>query len=87
MPYFTRMNAIGITYEIDSIDDDSTRIMHGKKSIVVNHNWSRINQAWYDWQQGGQFIQTAFSFLTSDEREFLLSGITKDEWDSAFEED
>ncbi len=30
-------------------------------------------------------IQEAMPHLTSDEREFLLSGITKDEWDELLE--
>jgi hypothetical protein len=29
-------------------------------------------------------IQDAMPNLTSDEREFIVSGITKDEWDSVF---
>jgi len=31
--------------------------------------------------QGGEYIQKVFPNLTSDEREFLISGITKSEWD------
>ena len=32
----------------------------------------------------GQMIQEAFPTLTADEREFILTGITGDEWDEAF---
>ena len=32
----------------------------------------------------GQLIQDAFPALTADEREFILTGITGDEWDEAF---
>ena len=35
----------------------------------------------------GMLIQDAMPNLTSDEREFIVSGITKDEWDNLMEED
>lgn len=34
--------------------------------------------------QSGVLIQRAMPNLTPDEREFLMSGITKDEWDNYF---
>lgn len=36
---------------------------------------------------GGALIQNAFPFLTPDQREFLMTGITPDEWDDLFSED
>ncbi len=37
------------------------------------------------WDNGrGPFIQRVFPNLTADEREFLLTGMTKEEWDEAF---
>lgn len=33
------------------------------------------------------FIQDAMPHLSEDDREFILSGITKEEWDSMFNED
>ena len=35
----------------------------------------------------GLLIQEAMPNLTSDEREFIVSGITKDEWDNVFGDD
>lgn len=35
----------------------------------------------------GALIQDAFPTLTPDEREFLLTGMTADEWDELFSED
>ena len=32
----------------------------------------------------GALIQNAFDFLTPDEREFLMTGITPEEWDKMF---
>lgn len=39
-----------------------------------------------EWQ-GGKLIQNVFPNLSMDEREFLMSGITKSEWDGAFGEE
>lgn len=36
--------------------------------------------------RNGALIQVAFPDLTADQREFILTGITKDEWDTLFEE-
>ena len=36
--------------------------------------------------KNGALIQVAFPNLTADQREFILTGITKDEWDMLFEE-
>lgn len=39
------------------------------------------------WVQSGTVIQDAFPALSPDEREFLLSGCTPDEWDELFSEE
>lgn len=39
------------------------------------------------WQESGQMIQQFFPQLTDDEREFILSGMTPEEWEEAFPED
>ena len=31
--------------------------------------------------KGGELIQNVFPFLSSSEREFLMTGVTPDEWD------
>jgi hypothetical protein len=36
-----------------------------------------------EWEKGA-LIQDAMSNLTDDEREFILSGITPDQWDQVF---
>ena len=41
----------------------------------------------YDWYYSDKPIQQSLPDLTPDEREFILSGITPDEWDSIFRED
>jgi hypothetical protein len=39
-----------------------------------------------DWEAGG-LIQEVFPHLTDDEREFIMTGITPEEWKEAFGED
>jgi hypothetical protein len=34
--------------------------------------------------QNGELVQHVFPHLTADQREFLMTGITSDEWDAAF---
>lgn len=37
--------------------------------------------------RSGSLIQDAFPHLTPDQREFLMTGITQEEWDETFKED
>ncbi len=44
---------------------------------------------WHNWKEAREkghapFIQDAFPELSADDREFLLTGITPEEWDRAF---
>lgn len=39
------------------------------------------------WHVHGVHIQDAMPNLTAEEREFLMTGITKEEWDAEFGED
>lgn len=39
------------------------------------------------WKTSGIMIQEAFPDLTPDQREFLLSGSTPEEWDELFKEE
>ena len=43
-----------------------------------------VTQEQVDAWRGGVLIQRAMPELTPDEREFIMSGITKDEWDTVF---
>ena len=42
------------------------------------------NSDMLDWLSGGKLIQEAFPYLTPDGREFILTGITPEEWDAIF---
>ena len=40
-----------------------------------------INEKDYDSWLKGELIQNAFPYLSADDREFIMTGITKEEWD------
>ena len=37
------------------------------------------------WSIGSDLIQNLAPYLSEDEREFIMTGVTKEEWDSNFE--
>ncbi len=43
-----------------------------------------VTRAQWDAWQAGEYIQVAMPQLSPDEREFLLTGATPEEWDAAF---
>jgi len=43
-----------------------------------------VTQIQLDNWKGGMLIQNAFPRLSADEREFIKTGITKEEWDACF---
>lgn len=54
-----------------------TGIEHTKEINVTQ-------QQLYDWALSNQNIQDIMPQLSDDEREFIMTGITSDEWDDAF---
>jgi len=83
-----RYNPLGLTFQLAPQGRDVTSIVlvGTEKKIVVNHPIESLNQGWYHWMKG-KFIQDAFNFLTPDEREFLMTGITPEEWAETFKEE
>ena len=49
----------------------------GKANTMEIEFDSKDYEAW----ENGQLIQKAMPYLTPDEREFLMTGITPEEWD------
>lgn len=57
-----------------------TSMLSGKvRTLDLDITTEQINR----WK-AGEFIQSAMPHLTSIEREFLISGITAEEWGQAF---
>lgn len=84
----TRINSMGLTYTLTRQGQGKTRIhcIQLQKSIVVNFPLEDLNQGWYYWMNG-KFVQDAFRFLSAAEREFIMTGITSEEWDELFPDD
>lgn len=59
-----------------------------KKSIIsgiVNTRQIPIVDSQYrNWKERGMLIQDAMPHLSADDREFLMSGITPEEWDAHY---
>lgn len=88
----TRINAMGLRYQLHSIENaaygtrTSILLVGTGKKIIVDAPIEVISQAWYDWMNG-KFIQDAFHMLNADQREFLMTGITSEEWNEIFSEE
>ena len=84
-----RTNKIGLTFKLSSINSNQTKVVcvDNSKTLTLNGNFDTINQAWFAWQMKGMHVQVAFNFLSADEREFLLTAITPDEWNALFSDD
>jgi len=58
-----------------------------KKSSFTGVTHTRdinVSQEQLDRWHNGELIQNVLSHLSTDDREFLMSGITPDEWNNAF---
>jgi hypothetical protein len=62
-----------------------------RKSIISGIERTKdldISEEQYNrWKTTGLLIQDAFPNLSEDDREFILTGITSDEWDKTFKDD
>lgn len=89
MTTIVRYSRNGLQYILEEIDAQRTHIkLAGRDSaITVDAPLDRIAKAWNEWRSRGAYIQDAFWFMTPDEREFLISGLTPTEWDKMFADD
>lgn len=61
----------------------AAHMMSGDRvTLTVDHPYEKCQQALWDYNQGKHFIQVAFDFLTADERNFMQTGLTSEEWDA-----
>ena len=62
-------------------------MMITKKSMfsgVAHTMYLPVTQAQLERWQGGELVQKVFPFLSVSEREFLMTGVTADEWAREF---
>lgn len=80
----TMKNPRGQSYVLDSVDTGTDITLLGTQKIIhVNYPISEIKAGWRLWERGA-YIQVALGFLSADEREFLMTGITSEEWHEMF---
>ena len=78
----------GLTFYLYTVcnDRNSTEIhlADTDKKIIVEFQIEQLFISWYEWQIKGKKIQDAFPYLVASEREFLLTGLTNEEWKKIF---
>lgn len=81
-----RTNKIGkeVVFRSGCPDHLTTDVFCDGKTMVINEPIEKLMQSWYDWDMRGNHIQHAFSYLNDDQREFLMTGITPEEWAKIF---
>jgi hypothetical protein len=83
----SRLSPRGLKFRLTELNNNQTLVELGNKSITMNQSIIILSQAWYYWQMDGKHIQEAFPMLPAEHREFLLSGITPEEWNEIFAEE
>ena len=56
-------------------------------SVILNVDFIDFTVRFQSWIQRKELIQDLFPSLSSDEREFIQTGITRDEWDEIFDDE
>jgi hypothetical protein len=74
---------------IDSIQNEGVlKVLIKRKSVISGIERTRNipvdPEDFAIWQKGYSNIQDVMPYLNDNDREFILSGITPDEWDSMF---
>jgi hypothetical protein len=85
---FIRENRLGMKYLISEVSrkEVSIQLKGTEKIIFVKVPILSILAAWYKWQILDKFIQEAFDFLNDNERDFILSGLSFQEWNEIYGE-
>lgn len=86
-----RRNSTGLIFLLTDVEESKTLIQLAgsavrlpAKSVKVDLPIDEVDTRWYRWQMKGLLIQQAFDVLTSEQREFLISGMTPQEWKELF---
>ena len=60
---------------------------HTKEIPITEEQYAGITKGNFKWSVPGKLIQDAFPNLTPGQREFIMTGITEEEWDNEFKDD
>lgn len=83
-PPFYRINKAGQRFDFLPTKDGNTLAIFKDKQLKLNMSPADVSQCYYNWQMKGQHIQIAFAGLPAEQREFLITGITPEEWKKIF---
>lgn len=61
--------------------------IHCATIYIPNMNPADISSKYMSWAHGRLLIQDAFPELDAEEREFIMTGVTPQEWNDAFTEE
>jgi hypothetical protein len=56
-------------------------------SMIERTKTFPVKEYQYNWWLSGVLIQDAFQHLSIEDREFILTGITAEEWDATFKDE
>lgn len=54
------------------------------KTLSIPLTRAQWQRGWESWQISGNYVQDAFPTLNADQREFIMTGITPEEWEAMF---
>lgn len=81
---FYRINKLGMRFDFLPTRDGKTLAIYKEKQVKLDMSLEEVSQCYYNWQMKGQLIQVAFPGLPADQREFLITGYTPEEWNIIF---
>lgn len=62
---------------------NKSRLSGKESSMEFNMDPKEFNECYLRWRKG-ELIQKAFPMLNAAEREFIISGVTPEEWNAVF---
>jgi hypothetical protein len=78
-------NSKGMHYLLTG-NEETTKVhlVGTSKEITINLPLAETFRRWFYWQRERLNIQDVFPELQASEREFFITGITRDEWTTIF---
>lgn len=74
----------GLTVRVEGLGALGTRVWVGSKNLTMPFPAEVIRRGLDRWIFQDALIQNAFGFLNTDQREFLMTGMTPEEWAALF---
>src|SRR4030095_1120554 len=83
-PPFHRFNKSGMRFDFLPTKDGKTLAIYKDKQMKLDMSPEKVSQCYYNWQMKGEYIQVAFAGLPPEQREFLITGMSLEEWNEIF---